>query len=132
MALGPQALPLGPSMQTGSVLDGPPPSPALPAMGQLGSTTANPGAQPSARNLPPEVVQGIVKSGESIGGMLDVIAQTAPDIANEMAAAKDMMLRGLGKLLGVSGGPLDPTAAGMNFPASNGPTGVGSPAGVGP
>lgn len=111
-----------------SVLDGPPPSPAMP----VGGGALTPGqappvpsfaqmAEPMAmgtpsRALSPEIVAGMLQSAASIYGMLDSMAQIAPDLANDFALQKDLLQRTLGKLV-VSGGTAAPAgAAGVNFP----------------
>jgi hypothetical protein len=60
-----------------------------------------------------EVVGGLLETGTSIGEMLYMMAQTAPDAAPEFAAAKDMLQRGLAKLMTAGGG----------MPPSSPPTG---------
>jgi hypothetical protein len=104
-----------------SMLDAPPPNPVNPNFSDL----QNPGNVGSsglgtapARQLPPEVLMGILKSGESISGMLDDIAQMVPDIAPEVAASKDMLQRGLSKLVLAGGAPSSMSPVGREFPGS--------------
>lgn len=104
-----------------STLDAPPPNPMNPTFsdlqnpGNVGSSGL--GTSP-ARQLPPEVLMGVLKSGESISGMFDDIAQMVPDIAPEIAAAKDMLQRGLSKLVLAGGAPSSMSSVGREFPGS--------------
>ena len=104
-----------------SMLDAPPPNPVNPTFSDL----QNPGNVGSsglgtapARQLPPEVLMGVLKSGESISRMFDDIAQMVPDIAPEIAAAKDMLQRGLSKLVLAGGAPSSMSSVGRDFPGS--------------
>lgn len=103
-----------------STLDAPPPSPVNPTFSDLQNPgmAASGGMGAPARQLPPEVLMGILKSGESISGMLDDIAQMVPDIAPEVAAAKDMLQRALAKLVAAGGAPSTISAPGREFPGS--------------
>lgn len=84
----------------GSVLDGPPPHPQL--QSPL-SAAMRPGTAP-ARSLPPEVISGLLATGQSVKDMLDTMASVAPDIAPEFAGAAELLLRGLAKLMTAGGG----------------------------
>jgi hypothetical protein len=103
-----------------SSLDAPPPSPVNPSFsdlqnpGNVGST----GLGAPARQLPPEVLMGIIKSGETISGMFDDIAQMVPDIAPEIAGAKDLLQRALAKLVLAGGAPSSMSSVGREFPGS--------------
>lgn len=104
-----------------SALDAPPPNPMNPTFSDL----QNPGNAPGgglgaapARQLPPEVLMGILKSGESISGMFDDMAQMVPDIAPEIAGAKDLLQRGLAKLVLAGGAPSTMSSVGREFPGS--------------
>lgn len=61
---------------------------------------------------------GILKSGESMSGMFDDMASMVPDCAPEFAAAKDMLQRGLAKLVAAGGQPSTMSAVGREFPGS--------------
>lgn len=113
--------PAGSGMGSSS-LDAPPPSPVNPTFSDL----QNPGMAQNggagmgapARKLPPDVLMGILKSGESVSGILDDIAQMVPDIAPEVAGAKDLLQRGLAKLVAAGGAPSSISAPGREFPGS--------------
>jgi hypothetical protein len=112
----------------GSILDGPPPSPASPVPDQ----TLTPGAAPQmpsfdqmaqpltagtpGRATTPEVAMGIMQSAETISGMFDSMASIVPDLANDFALLKDLLQRTMGKLLVNGGQPASPNAIGQNFP----------------
>lgn len=104
-----------------SALDAPPPSPVNPNFSDL----QNPGNVGSssigapARQLPPDVLAGVLKSIESITGMLDDIAQMIPDIAPEIAGGKDLILRGAAKLVMAGGAPSGMSSVGREFPGSS-------------
>lgn len=99
-----------------SMLNSPPPSPAV-EQGQ------NPGVPlgslvppiPSAQ-LPPEVLTGILQAGEQISQMLDSFAQATPDLATDWAMAKAALMSAMSKVLQAGAGPTAPTATGPNFP----------------
>lgn len=112
----------------GSILDGPPPSPAA----AMPSQTLTPGQQPMmpsfqemaqpltagtpGRSTTPEVAMGVMQSAEAISGMFDSMASIVPDLANDFALLKDMLQRTMGKLLVNGGQPASPNAPGLNFP----------------
>lgn len=117
----------GPGGSSTSVLDGPPPSPA---MGQAQPLTpGQPAPMPSfaemaapmtagtpGRALTPELQMGLLESAATIYGMLDSMASIAPDLANDFAVQKDLLQRTLAKLV-VNGGPAPAAGAtGLNFP----------------
>lgn len=105
-----------------SSLDAPPPNPVNPTFSDLQNpgmaSGAGLGNSAPARKLPPEALMGILKSGEAISGMLDDIAQMVPDIAPEVAGAKDLLQRGLAKLVAAGGAPATISAPGREFPGS--------------
>lgn len=110
-----------------SILDGPPPSPAM-----GGAQAPLPGQQPPVpsfaemaeplamgtpgRALSPELVMGMLQSASSIYGMLDSMAQLVPDLANDFALQKDLLQRTLGKLVVNGGTAAAPGSVGVNFP----------------
>lgn len=109
-----------------SVLDGPPPSPVNPnfsaIMGQ--GMSGGPGAGPrTSRELDPEILMGLLKSGETIASMIDDMASMVPDLAQDLAGAKDLLLRAMAKLTVLTGG--NQPALGEDFagaaPLRNGP-----------
>jgi hypothetical protein len=103
-----------------SALDAPPPNPVNPSFSELqnpGNVTSS-GLGAPARQLPPEVLMGVLKSGESISGMLDTMAEMVPDIAPEVAGAKDLLLRALGKLVQAGGAPSTLSRTTRDFPGS--------------
>lgn len=111
---------------SGSVLDGPPPSPvqppaivpgqqpALPSFAEMSTpfTAGSPG-----RATSPEVLMGVMSGAETIYGMLDSMASIIPDLANDFALQKDLLQRTLAKLLVKGGSPASPTSSGLNYPA---------------
>ena len=109
-----------------SVLDGPPPSPAMPMeMPQAGQSAPMPSmgemsrpltAGTPGRAVAPEIVQGVLQSGETISGMLDSMASIFPDLALDFSLVQDTLQRALAKIV-VQGGPRQGAGAtGMNFP----------------
>jgi len=117
------AFPFGRTAGSGmgsSMLDAPPPNPTNPSFsdlqnpGNVGST----GLGSPARELPPEVLMGMLKSGESMSGMFDDMAAMCPDCAPEFAAAKDMLQRALAKLVAAGGQPSTLSAPGREFPGA--------------
>lgn len=115
-----------------SFLDGPPPSPVNPSFSDLqnpGNVSASGLGSAPARQLPPEVLAGILKSAESVSGILDDIAQMVPDIAAEVAGSKDLLLRAISKLVVAGGAPQALQAPGRSFPGSSPfPSQAGNPA----
>jgi hypothetical protein len=106
-----------------SVLDAPPPNPTNPAMSMaqdpgLTSSRSGPLGSAPARELPPEVLMGMVKTSETLSGMLDDLAQMAPDCAAEFAAAKDMLQRGISKLVLAGGAPSTLSQPTRTFPGA--------------
>lgn len=112
----------------GSMLDGPPPSPASP-MPDATLTPGQPQAMPSfaemaqpltagtpGRATTPEVAMGVMQSAETIAGMFDSMASIIPDLSNDFALLKDLLQRTMGKLLVNGGQPASPNAPGQNFP----------------
>lgn len=99
-----------------SLLNSPPPSPAV-------ATGMNPGTPLGAlvppipaHQLPPEVLTGILQAGEQISQMIDSFAQATPDLAADWAAAKNALMAAMSKVLQAGAGPTTPTATGPNFP----------------
>jgi len=118
----------GMTSNQGSILDGPPPSPAMaqadptltpgqpqqfPSFGEMAQplTAGTPG-----RATTPEVAMGVMQSAEAISGMFDSMASIVPDLANDFALLKDLLQRTMGKLLVNGGQPASSNAPGLNFP----------------
>lgn len=104
-----------------SALDAPPPNPTNPTFSDLQNpgNVGSSGLGAPARQLAPEVLMGILKSVESMTGMMDDIAQMVPDIAPEIAASKDLLMRGAQKLVLAGGAPSTAgNSAGRDFPGS--------------
>lgn len=104
-----------------SALDSPPPNPMNPTFSDLQNpgNVGSSGIGSPARQLPPEVLMGVLKAVESITGMLDDIAQMVPDIAPEIAGGKDLIMRGASKLVLAGGAPSAPSAPpGRDFPGA--------------
>lgn len=87
-----------------ALLDGPPPHPQAQSPFGAGPNMGGGMGMAPARDLPPDVIMGLLQSGQSVGEMLDTMAQMAPDAAPEFAAAKDILQRGLAKLMTAGGG----------------------------
>lgn len=87
-----------------SLLDGPPPHPQM--SGVVSSAMGGGmGAGPApARQLPQDMILGLMQAGSTIADMLDTMAQQAPDIAAELAGSKELLQRGLAKLMSAGGG----------------------------
>ena len=108
------------------LLDGPPPSPAF----ETGASTGQPGGGPGqpgplgslvpqipAGGLPPEVLAGILASGEKIVQQLDSFAQVTPDLAPDWAAAKTALMNAMAKVLRAGAAPAPTGVTGSGFPA---------------
>lgn len=113
------------SNPSGSVLDGPPPSPAfpqgqqvqpgeaqLPSFAQM-SQPLTPGSPTAATS--PEVLQGVSAGMASIEAMWDSMAGVVPAFAADFAMLKDMQQRLMAKLA-VQGAQPMANALGNNFP----------------
>lgn len=98
------------------MLDGPPPSPA-PEQGMnpgmpLGSLVA----PVSANQIPPQVLTGILEAGEEMTKMLDSFAQALPEMAADVGATKEALMKLMSRILMAGAGPTSPTNPGSNFP----------------
>ncbi len=99
------------------VLDQPPPSPALgqgtnpgPPLGDLVRPQIESGAMPES------VLSGIMEEGEQMTSRLDAFAQITPDLAPELAAAREALMVYLSRVLVAGAGPTSPNAVGSQFP----------------
>lgn len=72
--------------------------------------------QVPSSQMPPEILQGVMSSAQTIGSMLDSFAQVAPDLGMEFAAIKDALQQVLAKLMMNGAPPMSPTASGQQFP----------------
>ena len=111
-----------------AMLDGPPPSPAMPQGGQAlppGGAQPMPSfeqmAEPLTAGTPgravsPEVSMGMMTSAETIAGMFDSMASIAPDCANDFTMLKQLLQQTMSKILLKSGQTASPSAAGLQFP----------------
>lgn len=118
----------GMTSPSGSQLDGPPPSPVManaqaPVPGQAPAPMPSFAemAQPLTAGTPgravsPEIAMGIMQSAETMYGMLDSIASIIPDLANDMALQKDLLMRSMSKLVTNTGPTGRPGSPGVNFP----------------
>ncbi len=98
------------------LLDGPPPNPMLAGPQQIpGSMGASPGA-PTSRQLPPEVLQGLMQAGNTVSDIVDSMASMVPDLAPELAMAKQGVQQFLAKVLLAGGGPTSQAQAGTPMP----------------
>jgi hypothetical protein len=75
---------------------------------------SGPGSIPSGL-MPPEVLTGLMATGQSMLKNLDTFAQVAPDLASDVAVVQDGLNRLLGKLLVAGGQATSPTSAPMPF-----------------
>ena len=110
MALSPGTLP------GGTALDSPPPSPAAETGLNPGTSLGSLVPPIQSNQVPPEILTGILQSGESMSKSLDAFAQALPDLAPDFALAKDTLQRALSTVLMAGGGPTAPNAPGPNFP----------------
>lgn len=112
-----------------TVLDGPPPSPALaqaggglaPGQGVPPTPSFSDMAQPltpgtPGRALAPDVAMGVMEAASTIYGMLDSLAGIVPDLATDFALQKDLLQRTMAKLFVNNGQTASPNATGNNFP----------------
>lgn len=126
MALGmPAGMPGSSAFPTGGQLNGPPPSPQSTGMGgptgaqnPLSMAGLAPPIQPSAGQMPPEVLTGIMQSMQSIFQLLDSYSQVLPDKQQQFDAVKQLLQVILAEVQQVGGGPTSPTATGRGFPAA--------------
>lgn len=97
------------------LLDGPPANPMLAGPQQLPGTM---GAGPAgtSRQLPPEVLQGLMQAGNTVSDIVDSMASMVPDLAPDLALAKDGIKRFLAKVLLAGGGPTMQAQAGTSMP----------------
>ncbi len=70
----------------------------------------------TSRQLPPEVLQGLMQSGNTIAEMIDSMAGMVPDLAPDLAFAKEGITRFLAKVLTAGGGPTTQAQAGTPMP----------------
>ena len=97
------------------LLDGPPPNPMLAGPQQIpGSMGAGPTG--TSRQLPPEVLQGLMQAGNTVSDIVDSMASMVPDLAPELALAKQGIQQFLAKVLLAGGGPSSQAQAGTPMP----------------
>lgn len=105
-----------------SVLDSPPPSPALdqgmnPGMPLDGATGLGGLVPPiPSTGMPPEILRGILEGGEQISRLLDSFAQVTPDLARDWGLVKQVLMATLARVAQTGAPPTSPTAPGPNFP----------------
>lgn len=103
--------------QSGSPLDGPPPSPTPMSGGnEPFSMRGLAPQQLPAAGMPPEVLTGLLQAGQTITTLLDGFAQVTPDKAAQLLLIKDLLQQYFADLVSVGAGPLSPTASGPAFP----------------
>lgn len=116
-----------------SPLDGPPPSPT-PMGGQDGPFSPKglvPGtSQVPSDQMPPEVLNGIMQSAQTISATLDSFAQVTPDKGAQLALIKDLLQRYLADITQAGAGPVSPTAPGPAFPGGGIDRGIAGPGSV--
>lgn len=105
----------------GTVLDGPPPSPAM-AQGMspglpLQDLLRGPGASPVPPDaIPPEMLTGIQQAGEQMITMIQSFAQALPGLSQDWAIVLAALQAALSKVQQAGSGPVSPIAAGPSFP----------------
>lgn len=107
-----------------SVLDGPPPNPALEqgsAPGPSPSFSQMAGGGPAAgatapTQLTPEILKGMLEAAEGMAQTYDSFAQVTPQLAPDWAMAKDALLNAMAKVTALGAPPVTPNAVGGNFP----------------
>jgi hypothetical protein len=106
-----------PGFSPTGMLDAPPANPMIPGPVQAPDTMGGPG-RPMSKQLAPEVLQGITQAVNTINGMLDSLAGMVPDLAPDLAFAKNGLAQFQSKVLLAGGG--SPTAAQAGTPMPNG------------
>ena len=101
-----------PGFANSGMLDAPPPNPMIQGPVQAPNQM---GAAPS-RQLAPEVLQGITQAINTINGMLDSLAGMTPDLAPDLAFAKNGLAQYQSKVLLAGGGPTTAAQAGTPMP----------------
>jgi hypothetical protein len=99
-----------------SVLDSPPPSPALDQGMNPGMPLGALVPQIPSTGMPPEILRGILEGGEQISTMLDSFAQITPDLARDWAMVKEALMIALSRVAQTGAPPTSPTAPGPNYP----------------
>lgn len=115
-----------PARQTGpgaSQLDGPPPSPS-----PMGGEGVPPGGTFSMKGLvpggggvptsaiPPEILRGVMQTGETIGGAIDSIAQLFPAKGSQLSLIKDLLQQIFAEIMAEGAGAISPTHPGPAAP----------------
>ncbi len=108
--------PLASTPPGGGVLDGPPPSPGAESGMSPGMNLGQVAGYVPTDQMPPEILTGIMKSGQTMVSMLDSFAQAVPELAPDFAAAKTQLQIALAKVLQAGAGPASPQGTGSNFP----------------
>lgn len=98
------------------MLDGPPPNPMIAGPQQLPGAMGGGGLGAPARQLPPEVLQGLMQTGNTIAETLDSMASMVPDLAADLVLAKTGIQQFLAKVLTAGGGPTTQAQAGTPMP----------------
>jgi hypothetical protein len=109
----PSAMPGAPPS---GLLDGPPPNPMLAGPLQMPGAMGGGMGAPASRSLPPEQLMGLMQAGKTISEMIDSMASMVPDLAPDLAFAKEGLQRFLAKVLLAGGGPTTSAQAGIPMP----------------
>lgn len=97
------------------MLDGPPPNPMIAGPQQLpGAMGAGPTG--TSRQLPPEVLQGLLQAGNTVMDIVNSMASMVPDLAGELALVQSGMQQFLSKVNLAGGGPTTQAQAGTPMP----------------
>jgi hypothetical protein len=96
----------------GSIGPNPGTSPTpMPGMDSLGGPL-----QIGSDQLPPEVLQGVMKVGENLSQTLDSLASITPHLGADWQAIRQLLLATLAKLVSEGAPPTSATAPGSAFP----------------
>ena len=98
------------------MLDGPPPNPMLAGPQQIPGAMGAGGPSTPSRQLPPEVLQGMNQSCQTILDMINSMASMVPDLAPSLALAQRGIQDFLSKVTLAGGGPAPGMNAGTSMP----------------
>lgn len=100
----------------GTMLDGPPPSPAMDQGMNPGMPLGAMVRPVSPEAIPPELLQGAMGVGEQLTTGIDSLAQLFPQFAPQFGLAKEALMAALAQVAQAGAPPTSPTAPGPNFP----------------
>ncbi len=98
------------------LLDGPPPNPMLAGPQQLpGMMGASP-SSPTSRQLPPETLQGLTQTMNTVLDIINSTASMVPDLAGTLAVATTAIQQFMSQVTLAGGGPTSQAQAGTPMP----------------